>query len=118
MVEESGNGNSKEEDSSDDEEANFKKKSFPVSEPIQDALIQGITSYNMINQIGIFRTWSLRGSLILSNQCNQFLYVKGRVFAFSTSTYVGVCFHWEITQVVERSLGYKNQIIIIVYTFF
>ena len=49
MVEEGGNGNCEEEDSSDDEEADFEEESFPGSEPIPDALFQGITSYDQSN---------------------------------------------------------------------
>jgi len=49
---------------SDDEEADFEKETCPVSEPMLHVPFQGITSYNMINQIGIFRTWSLKGSLV------------------------------------------------------
>jgi hypothetical protein len=62
-------------------------------EQILGVPFEGIISYNMISQIGIFRTWSLRSSFVLSNQCNQFLCVTDRAIAFIISTYVGVCFH-------------------------
>ena len=49
MVDEGDNGNCKEEDSSDDEEANFEEDSFPGSEPIPGAHFQGITFYDQSN---------------------------------------------------------------------
>jgi len=50
MVEEGGNDNYEQDDSSDDEEVDFEEKKFSVSEPISYAPFQGITSYNMIDQ--------------------------------------------------------------------
>ena len=49
MVDEGGNGNCEEEDSSDDEEANFEEEKFPGSKPIPNAPCQGITSYDQSN---------------------------------------------------------------------
>jgi hypothetical protein len=55
IVEEGGNDNYEQDDSSDDKKVDFEEEIFSISEPIPYALFQGITSYNMISRGGRYR---------------------------------------------------------------